>query len=275
MDILAYVILAHLIADFVLQSDGLVAKKKAYYNEKRKVFDTKNPLWIHGAYVFGCMQIVHIFYQQTLSIIIMTGLITVGHMIIDHIKLAYQNPKPRNEKVKFFVDQIAHLIVIIFGCGVFELDYEKKYISTFGNYSNMNNGKWWIPKIESEYIMVAIIFTLFSYVAGYVISFLLENLKVIKGNRDDEEHGEPSERRLSDSEKKTGIKIGIIERMLVIIFVAVGQYGAMGLILAGKSLARYEELKNKDFSEYYLYGTLLSFLFGIAGGLIINSVIPK
>lgn len=40
--------------------------------------------------------------------------------------------------------------------------------------------------------------------------------------------------------------------MRLFLFVAAGQFGALGLILAGKSLARFEDLKDKEFAEYYL-----------------------
>ena len=51
--------------------------------------------------------------------------------------------------------------------------------------------------------------------------------------------------------------IGTIER--IIIFISIGQYSAIGLVLTAKSIARYDRIsKEKDFAEYYLLGTLIS-----------------
>ncbi len=48
------------------------------------------------------------------------------------------------------------------------------------------------------------------------------------------------------------------------ILVGAGQFAAIGFVLTAKSVARYEKLKEQDFAEYYLLGTLLSTLNAIA-----------
>ena len=56
-----------------------------------------------------------------------------------------------------------------------------------------------------------------------------------------------------------GRKIGSIERLIMLMFIAMNQYAAMGLVLTAKSIARYDKItKNERFAEYYLLGTLLS-----------------
>jgi len=57
-----------------------------------------------------------------------------------------------------------------------------------------------------------------------------------------------------------GAMIGTIERYIMIILLSLGQFGALALVMAAKSISRYEMLKDKDFAEYYLLGTLLSIL---------------
>jgi hypothetical protein len=39
------------------------------------------------------------------------------------------------------------------------------------------------------------------------------------------------------------------------------------------SIARYKELDNKDFAEYYLIGTMLSMLIALFGGLLIKAIL--
>ena len=45
----------------------------------------------------------------------------------------------------------------------------------------------------------------------------------------------------------------------MLIFISIGQYSAIGLVLTAKSIARYDKIaKDPEFAEYYLLGTLLS-----------------
>ena len=61
--------------------------------------------------------------------------------------------------------------------------------------------------------------------------------------------------------------IGYLERLLTLTFVLLGQYEALALILAAKSIARFEGLKRREFAEYYLIGTLSSVLFAMLVGI--------
>lgn len=60
-------------------------------------------------------------------------------------------------------------------------------------------------------------------------------------------------------DKNAGRFIGTVERIIMLIFLFIGQYSAIGLVLMAKSIARYDKIsKEKDFAEYYLLGTLIS-----------------
>lgn len=60
-----------------------------------------------------------------------------------------------------------------------------------------------------------------------------------------------------------GYLIGVLERGLVAFLILAGQLGAVGFVVAAKSLARFKQLEDKDFAENYLVGTMLSFLFAM------------
>jgi hypothetical protein len=62
-------------------------------------------------------------------------------------------------------------------------------------------------------------------------------------------------------EVKTGKWIGILERILISIFLFSNQISSIGFVIAVKSLARFKMMENKIFSEYYLLGTLSSVLY--------------
>lgn len=266
MNLLLFLILLHLLTDFVFQSDAFVVKKLNYYSRSSKLFVTKNPLWTHGIYAFLLMQFMYFFFSPWYQILLLSLLITLAHVILDHYKLL-QNKKTHNKMALFLLDQSIHVVVIYIVNSIFTIHESEKYLPLFGHYkTNLNKGEWTIPHIPNNLLLCLIFIITFSMVAGILISFMLENIKASKKSDIN------ATRALSDSEKKIGLKIGLIERLLVIIFVSAGQFGALGLILAGKSLARYEDLKDKAFAEYYLLGTLLSFLFGVIGGLLVKLV---
>ncbi len=70
--------------------------------------------------------------------------------------------------------------------------------------------------------------------------------------------------------------IGTLERLLIYIFVIVGQYSAIGFLVTAKSILRFGEIKssaatgsdNRKEPEYVLIGTLMSVAWAIAVGLL-------
>ena len=71
-----------------------------------------------------------------------------------------------------------------------------------------------------------------------------------------------------------GHVIGNVERMLTLVFVMLGQYEAIGFLLAAKSLLRFREADTVE-SEYVLVGTLLSFGFAILVGVAVKLLIES
>ena len=58
-----------------------------------------------------------------------------------------------------------------------------------------------------------------------------------------------------------GAAVGILERLIMGIFVLMGQFAAIGLIFTAKSVARYNKIsENQSFAEYYLIGSLFSMI---------------
>ncbi len=70
-----------------------------------------------------------------------------------------------------------------------------------------------------------------------------------------------------------GRTIGLLERSLIFILVLLGQWGALGLVLAAKSIARFKELSEQHFADYYLIGTLTSILVAIVSGVLVKMIL--
>ncbi|MDH5505850.1 MAG: hypothetical protein OEZ02_01350 [Anaerolineae bacterium] len=67
-----------------------------------------------------------------------------------------------------------------------------------------------------------------------------------------------NESKIDQKEYNAGRIIGILERTLIFILVLLSEFGAIGFIIAAKSVTRFKELEKREFAEYVLIGTLLS-----------------
>ena len=93
---------------------------------------------------------------------------------------------------------------------------------------------------------------------GYLIRYLTRNLSA----------GIETSGETTEEVENAGMYIGWLERFLVVTAILVQSPSLVGLILTGKSIARFPELKAK-FAEYFLIGTLLSVALAVVGGLVL------
>ncbi len=80
---------------------------------------------------------------------------------------------------------------------------------------------------------------------------------------------------VSDNEslEDAGTYIGILERLLVFVFIILNQWAAVGFLIAAKSVFRFGDLsaaKERKLTEYVLIGTLISFGIAIITGIMFN-----
>lgn len=164
--------------------------------------------------------------------------LTVLHYIIDGCKLQFQNKQ--NKQALFFVDQALHLLSIIAAV---------IYVKGIPEINFTQNGV----------VCIAIILFLTRPASFFVAQAMSHwNAKIIG----DEE----SEKSLPNA----GQFIGIIERLLIFAFILVGHWGAIGFLMAAKSIFRFGDLtraKDRRLTEYILIGTFMSFAVAIACGI--------
>jgi hypothetical protein len=70
------------------------------------------------------------------------------------------------------------------------------------------------------------------------------------------------------SPAKVGATIGVLERLIVCALVLSGEFGAIGLVITAKTIARFKQLEDRQFAEYYLLGTLASVSVAILTGML-------
>jgi hypothetical protein len=173
------------------------------------------------------------------------GIVLLSHFLLDVIKIYLQNLV--NKTILFFADQIAHITIIF--CFTIEL---KIPLSTLFNFNN-------------QIIYLILMVLLVTYVSAIVIKIMLAQWTPQTQTKDDE------------SLIKAGRFIGILERLLVFIFIVNQHWEGVGFMLAAKSVFRFGDLKeNKErkLTEYILIGTLLSFGFAIILGLLYINYTP-
>ncbi|MCK4761001.1 MAG: hypothetical protein KAW12_02305 [Candidatus Aminicenantes bacterium] len=99
----------------------------------------------------------------------------------------------------------------------------------------------------------------FGYIAGYFIgSFLLKRILLFV---------DPSiKKEINPEIRRIGSWIGACEHFLIVTFVLMKEYTAIGLIFAAKEIVRSKKIEEK--ASYYLLGTLLSVSFAILFGVL-------
>jgi hypothetical protein len=170
-------------------------------------------------------------------------IITATHFLIDATKLLLQHKK--NKRLWFFLDQALHLLVMI---AVYLLFVEKEFEFSLS------------PPILI-YLTGAIFLTM-------PVSLVIKTLiSVYKPNTEIEE---------DDSLENAGTYIGILERLLVFVFIVSNHWEGVGFLIAAKSIFRFSDLtqsKDRKLTEYILIGTLLSFGIAIATAIACNFII--
>lgn len=222
--ILAKLILAHLLGDFLLQPNGWVAHK-----ERHK---TASPyLYLHVLVHFLlCMLFLWNPAQWWIA-----AIVAASHFIIDLLKLSFQ--KTSNKKVWFFADQALHFAVIA------ALATSHNEI----NWQILAQDKFWR-------LLAGLLFT--TVPASMIVKMLISSWSPVSQDKNTVQ---------TDSLSNAGKYIGILERVLVFVFIFVDHWEGVGFMIAAKSVFRFSDLaeaKQRKLTEYVLIGTLLSF--GIA-----------
>jgi hypothetical protein len=230
IQLILQLIIAHLLSDFILQPQSWSDKKEA------KV------LTIHHFYHIIVVGVLSYILSLDINFWIAAIILTVLHFFSDILK-SWLISRDRT-KDYFFIDQIIHLSAII---GVV-LVY-----SCFSNITFLFDAG-----IKAVAIVTGFVFC--AKPANIIIKFLLKSFSIAIS---DDAGGSPDDMSLPNA----GKLIGITERFLALSLILLGQYEAVGLIIAAKSILRFSGAKQ---SEYVLVGTLLSFGIAVFTGILIN-----
>ncbi len=165
-----------------------------------------------------------------------TLLITVSHFTIDAIKIHCSKGL-----WSFVIDQLLHMGILIAISNIYKP--AKELPLQMIDFSN---------SFSTPLLILAILLCIKP--ANILIKLILEKYQVGKSES-------------CNNIKNAGALIGNLERMLTIVFVLLGQFEAIGFIVAAKSILRFKDTDTAK-TEYVLAGTFLSFGIAILCGLM-------
>lgn len=167
--------------------------------------------------------------------------IMVTHYLID---LAKVYAKSRIQ-VLFVVDQALHIIVLILSW------------LWFTDQWHWAKESFMLLLASSKFWLLIFSYGLISFPLGIVIHIFVYQWRVQVENEKE------------DTLLKAGQWIGILERVLVMTLILLGQFSAIGFLIGAKAILRFKDTQIKHM-EYVIIGTLLSLTPTILLGAVIN-----
>lgn len=261
INLLLRLLVAHLLTDFVFQPINWVNDKK-----QRKIASRKLPLHIIVTTLFAYV------FSGEYSNWIIPMVIFVSHYTIDIIKVYL-----KEKFIYFILDQLAHVMVIILLWLTIEHRWNEitPWLNAVSNDKNI-----WI--LASGYIFV-------SWPLGIIIGLATQRWRNQIALEQEKSRREITKDTTTDNllsynieevmkeEQGLGLAsagkwIGICERMLILTFVIMQQYTAIGFLMTAKSILRFseKEANTQLKTEYVLVGTLVSFTSAAMIGVLLR-----
>lgn len=274
VDYFLILILAHLLTDFVFQTDNLVENKQGTDIQKRNKALLKHSLTFLATsfLLFVTIKGITLWpsftfkpFSWLLLIFLWLIVITVTHYYIDlaKMKIKIKLKDCNNHKWDIFLflfDQIIHFGIISLMVFFFHKAEVIKNLSLLIEYLNTDLILSFKPTHGQ---LILILLSIGIFVTSFSNIFIKISLTSIKM------------KIIEDKEElKIGRFIGGAERILTAAGVIAGAYEAIAALYAAKAAIRFKQAQsNDDFAEYFILGTSLSAIFGILTGLILKILI--
>ena len=250
-------LISHTLSDFIIQSSNIVDKTKlkmsAYLSHGKWLIITSIPI------------LLFLNVNSWLDIIVRIMGIFVIHLSLDFGKEKLQRKFENHAKFNiinaflFICNQIVNISFIALLTSNVNLEYN--IFSRFLLDALLVRDGLTYVDLKILFVVLYVAFSgayfiplIFDIVYGKVSNYGTLLNSILKVGIEEDEHS-------FIDEVKTGKWIGILERILILIFLFTNQLASIGVIIAVKSLARFKMMDNKIFAEYYLIGTLLSVVY--------------
>ncbi|MCF0177888.1 MAG: DUF3307 domain-containing protein [Bacteroidales bacterium] len=233
-------LVAHIICDFHLQTDGFCKRKKAVNLKGKEIY-------LHTLTVF----VLSWMAVWTLEAWWLALGIAAAHLLTDALKNRVSNRSDGRKEVYWFtVDQMAHVIVIIGAAYLWTCYHEWQEFE-------------WVTYEVRGWALIALGLMLAGKPSNVLVSLLLRLCKIDNLSERDE-NGDETKR---NDGFHSGRLIGTMERWLMIGLILLSQYEAIGFLIAAKSILRFNQTNEPEKSEYVVAGTFVSLAIALAIGL--------
>lgn len=238
---IALLALGHVLGDFVLQTDWLAARKHR-----------PGPLLLHGGIVLVAHAVAFV-PLLTRATALLVGVVGAGHLLIDAVTARLRHRLGASARL-FLGDQLAHLAVVL---GAWALLAPPTWSASpvLAGLAGVDGLPWADLTAGSVYLAAFV----FAHEGGNA---------VVRGVLP-EDGPEPA----AEEDLEAGSLIGTLERWIVLLLGLAGRWEAVALVVAAKSVARFEELKKRPFAEYFLVGTLTSILVAMGLAVLVSALL--
>ena len=258
----------HTVGDFYSQTAGMAEAKK-----------TKMKILIVHAFLYAFFMGAVFAFAPFWNALICWAIISLSHFIIDKCRIVYEKKHEKKELISFIVDQILHVLIIL---GCFQLFMR-------GKTGIVHRTLYTLTGFRDVLVYISILSIIIKPASIFVSKvFEYQAQKAEKNTNNKTEDTEPvveksggGESKIVKTEEKkkgtsflgAGTLIGVLERIIIVILVLLNEPGAIGFVLTAKSIARVSQLKEDEFAEKYLIGTLISVVIALGTVLLIPKLI--
>ncbi len=242
--LLVLLIAGHVLADFLVQTESVAREKET----------GTGALLRHGMATLVTHAVLLVPYRSA-GVLLGVAALAVIHTFADWARRVLERGIPERALPGFLLDQLGHLAVVVLlwwlfvRAGVHE-----------------NPAAWFTRDVAAVTARVLVVASGYAFCwkgGTAVVRKLLARYPQVL----------PATTEVGRGEYAMGRTIGVLERFVVFTLVLFGQWGALGFVIAAKSIARFKELENQSFADYYLMGTLASVFSAIVAGVIVSAVI--
>ena len=275
--LLGWLLVSHLTADFVLQTDASVADRNGSGSKARRA------LGLHALIVAACMAPFWLAFGTPGLLALLV--VAVPHPFVD----AATDSTEWSPWVAglFLIDQAVHLALVFGAWWVFLRD------------AALN--PWFVDRVAQatagiapadvhRAALIVVVGWSLAVINGRAARFFVPLLlppEAAPGTAVDPHAAagyslklgpvsgrvEPDRPAAVETADNVGAVVGVLERLLVVILILGRAEIGIGLVVAAKTLARFKQLDERSFAEKYLVGTLASVTVAVASALAARVVL--
>ena len=241
MTIFLSLLLVHFVADFFLQRDAWILSK---IQKKIRSIGLFKHICVH--FILNALILWLLLGTFSSRYFIALFCIVLTHYAIDIWK-AYQTFGLK----AFLIDQVAHIAIL----AIVSLYLNQLTIDSIITFAK--------GALSTKVLATAMGLVFLTKPFSFVVQLSLQNYT----------------KEFAKKEKQSGLGnagewIGIMERLLVFVFVLLGQFAGVGFLLAAKSVFRFGDMrlqKDRKLTEYIMLGSLLSIGAAMLVGLLVKA----